>query len=71
MNTRRRLKTLLSSENQGKIFLGFAILGLLVWCWFLWGVDMQPSFMDCPAGHQRISGWSNGSYTNICISPTR
>jgi hypothetical protein len=53
------------------VILGLVALAFLGWCWFLANTDTQPSFMDCPAGHQRISGWSNGSYTNLCISPTR
>lgn len=45
---------------------------LLGWCWMLWTSDVQTTdWNGCPEGSQRIHGWSNGRYTNLCIDPVR
>jgi hypothetical protein len=38
----------------------------------LWTGDIQITDLNsCPEGSQRIHGWSNGRYTNLCIDPVR
>jgi hypothetical protein len=42
------------------ILIGIAFVG---WCVFLAGTDMDPTACN----GQRITGWSNGRYTNLCV----
>lgn len=49
----------------------FFALFLLGWCCMLWNSDGTMDWNGCPDGSQRVHGWSNGSYTNLCIDPVR
>lgn len=48
------------------------VVFFLGWCWMLWTNDFQITDLNsCPEGSQRIHGWSNGRYTDLCIDPVR
>lgn len=63
-------------RHQGN-FGGYLVVLIMAvfflgWCWMLWTGDIQITDLNsCPEGSQRIHGWSNGRYTNLCIDPVR
>ena len=54
-------------EFTGKLFATMLILGLICWIYILIEGGGQ-SIYNCPPGTSKISGWSGGSYTVLCIS---
>lgn len=69
----RLFKRLLDRWFGGSIWTALLLLALglcfLTWCWFLYTGDVQPDLNSCSEGSQRVHGWSNGRYTNLCIDP--
>ena len=45
--------------------LAIAAMILMAWCGLLAGGNFDP--LGCPPGSTQISGWSNGTYTSLCV----
>ena len=66
-------KRWLDRNFEGKLRYLFLLIGiglaLVGWCYFLATGDIEVNVIDCPPGSQRIHGFTNGHYTNLCVDP--